>query len=320
MSEERVRLFVALELPDEIRQALLDWRREALADLRGLRPVAPDALHVTLCFLGWRLGSEVESIAAGCERAAAQPRPRLALSAAVWLPTRRPRVLAVEVEDAHGTLAEVQAQLSRELQSGGWYVPEPRPFLAHVTVGRVVRGARLSSVELPPPPDPSFDGSTVTLFRSRLGAGGARYEPQRRISLGSAGVPLDPLSVVRRFHAAQARAYASGELDGVRELLDDDVVWHVPGHSAIAGEHRGVEAVLDYLQRRAAMTDATFRVTVHAMSMIGEEVVQLAGGRAQRGGQTVTWETIGIFGVRAGRIAECRLVPFDQYAFDAIWS
>ncbi len=320
MSDERVRLFVALELPGEIRQALLDWRREALRDLQGLRPVAPDALHVTLCFLGWRLGSEVEPIAAVCERVASQPRPRLALSVAAWLPARRPRVLAVEVEDAHGTLAEAQALLSRELQSGGWYVPEPRPFLAHVTVGRVARGARLSAVELPSPPNPGFDASAVTLFRSRLGAAGARYEPLRRISLGSAGAPLDPVSVVRRFHAAQARAYASGELDGVRALLDDDVVWHVPGRSAIAGEHRGVDAVLDYLQRRAAMTDASFRVTVHGVAVIGEEVVQLAGGRAERAGRTVAWETIGIFRVRAGRIVECRLVPFDLYAFDTIWS
>jgi ketosteroid isomerase-like protein len=106
----------------------------------------------------------------------------------------------------------------------------------------------------------------------------------------------------------------------VRELLDDDVVWHVPGRSAIAGEHRGVAAVLDYLERRAAMTDATFRVTVHGVSMIAEQVVQLAGGRADRAGRTVTWETIGIFRVRAGRITECRLVPFDLYAFDEIWS
>jgi 2'-5' RNA ligase len=320
VNDERVRLFVALELPEDIREALIDWRRRVLEDLRGLRPVAPEALHVTLCFLGWRLGSEIEQIVLVCEHVAAQRRPSLSLGAAIWLPPRRPRVLAVQVVDGDDALVEIQSALSRDLQSGGWYVPEPRPFVGHVTVARVARGARLAAAELPPAPQPSFEGSTVTLFRSRLGPGGARYEPLARVSLGSARAPLDPLSVVRRFHAEQARAYASGELDGVRELLHDEVVWHVPGRSAIAGEHRGANAVLDYLRRRAAMTDATFRVTVHGVSVIGDQVVQLAGGRAERDGRVLSWETVGIFRVRTGRIAECRLVPFDLYAFDEIWS
>jgi RNA 2',3'-cyclic 3'-phosphodiesterase len=320
VTDEHVRLFVALELPDQIREGLIGWRQGVLQDLRGVRAVAPEALHVTLCFLGWRLGSEIEAIAAACQPVSSRPRPRLSLSVALWLPARRPRVLAVEVHDTDGALAETQGVLSRELQAGGWYLPELRPFMAHVTVGRVARGVRVGAVELPPPPELSFEASTVTLFLSRLGAGGARYEPLTRVLLGSADAPLDPMSVVQRFHAAQARAYASGELDGVRELLDEDVVWRVPGRSAIAGEHRGVDAVLDYLQRRAAMTDATFRVTVRGLSVIGEQVVQLAGGRAERAGRTLTWETVGIFRVRAGRIAECRLVPFDLYEFDEIWS
>jgi ketosteroid isomerase-like protein len=101
--------------------------------------------------------------------------------------------------------------------------------------------------------------------------------------------------------------------------LSQDVVWHVPGHSAIAGEHRGIDAVLAYFAKRRAMTDATFRVTVHGTALIGDRVVQLAGGRAERDGETVVWETAGVFRVAGGLIAECWLVPFDLYAFDQIW-
>jgi ketosteroid isomerase-like protein len=125
---------------------------------------------------------------------------------------------------------------------------------------------------------------------------------------------------VRRFHAEQARLYAGGAVDGVRDVLRDDVVWHVPGASAIAGEHRGIDAVLAYLERRRDMTDATFRVTVHGAALIAGRVVQLAGGRAVRDGLEVTWETVGVFRVAEGRIAECWLIPFDQAAFDRIWS
>jgi len=60
----------------------------------------------------------------------------------------------------------------------------------------------------------------------------------------SAPAAAEPVSVVRRFHDEQSRAYAEGEMEGVAELLCDDAVWHVPGESAIAGNHRGRSAVL----------------------------------------------------------------------------
>ncbi len=68
------------------------------------------------------------------------------------------------------------------------------------------------------------------------------------------------------------------------------------------------------------MTDSTFRVTVHGVAMIADRVVQLAGGRAIRDGRELVWETVGVFHVADGCVAECWLVPFDQAAFDEIWS
>jgi hypothetical protein len=126
--------------------------------------------------------------------------------------------------------------------------------------------------------------------------------------------------VVQYFYAEQARLYADGEPDGVRNLLADDVVWHVPGASAIAGEHRGVDAVLAYMTARRRLMDGTFRVTIHGAALIAGRVVQLAGGHATQDGREVAWETVGVFRVAGGRIAECWLIPFDQAAFDAIWS
>jgi 2'-5' RNA ligase len=177
-SEERARLFVALELPAAVRDRLAEWGKVVAAGLPGVRAVAVESLHVTLCFLGSVEVSEVDAIIAACGVVSPMPAPSLRLRGGVWLPARRPRVLAVSLQDLGGRLGAVQAALSDALAEGGWYAPEKRPFLAHVTVARVGRGARVRrGSELPDVPDDlSFNGTTVTLFRSRLSPAGARYE------------------------------------------------------------------------------------------------------------------------------------------------
>jgi RNA 2',3'-cyclic 3'-phosphodiesterase len=188
VNDERARLFVALELPSAVRTALVDWRSGVMRDRNELRPVASEALHVTLCFLGWRSGFEIDAVASACSVVAGLPAAELVIGDAVWLPPRRPRVLAVSLSDPGGALAAVQSALSRSLHDGGWYQPESRPFLAHVTVARVPKGARVRRVALDAPAQVPVVGSTVTLFRSRLGAGGARYEALASVSL--AGLTL----------------------------------------------------------------------------------------------------------------------------------
>ena len=322
---QRARLFVALDLPVEVCEAIERWSSTALRRVRGLRVVDRAALHVTLCFLGWRVEPEIEDIGAACAAAVAGWGPlELSLGDPVWLPERRPRVLTVGIKDRSDALAGLQASLSTDLSAGGWYAPEARPFLGHVTVARVPRGTRARAAKLDGLPTLDFIATRVTLYRSRLGPGGARYDAQRAVELGGppgerAGPRPDPASVVSAFNACQRDAYAGGDLDSLRPRLTEDVVWHVPGRSQISGEHRGIDAVLAYFHRRRTMTDHSFRVTVHGLSVVGDRVVQLAGGRALRGGRERGWETVGVFRVDGDRIAECWLVPFDQYAFDEIW-
>jgi ketosteroid isomerase-like protein len=76
---------------------------------------------------------------------------------------------------------------------------------------------------------------------------------------------------------------------------------------------------MDYFERRRALARATFRVHVREVLASGDLVIQLAGGTAELGGSEVEWETVGVFRVRDGKIAEGRLVPFDLYLFDEIW-
>lgn len=189
---ERARLFVALELPIRARETLARWGSDAVPGIRGVRLSSPEAMHATLCFLGWREVGEIEQIGrayAAAVAAGGAGSPRLSFAGAIWLPQRRPRVLAVRLEDASGALGQLQASVSSALSTGGWYAPETRPYLGHVTVARVGRGARARGIELPAPEALAFHARSVTLYRSRLERGGARYQALRRVELRVSGHP-----------------------------------------------------------------------------------------------------------------------------------
>lgn len=177
MSAETARLFVALELPSHTREALAEWARGRVGGIEAARPVASDALHVTLCFLGQRPVADVPGIGDACRVVTRLAAPHLRLGEGLLLPPRRPRVLAVGLSDLEGDrLARVQATVAGALIEAGYFAAEHRPFLAHVTVARVA-GRLPRSLDLSPPDPAPFTGDRVTLFRSRLGSGPARYEP-----------------------------------------------------------------------------------------------------------------------------------------------
>jgi 2'-5' RNA ligase len=179
-----LRLFVALELPEAARAALVAFR-DAAADPAIWRPVAPEAIHLTLAFLGRRPAGDVAAVGRVLRDAAgAVPvAPRLVLDGGLLLPPRRARVLCASLADPDGRLGELQARVSDGLAAAGVYVPEKRPFRAHATVARLRPRARAPrSLDVAPEPL-AFDGEALTLFESRLHPHGARYEPLERVLL-----------------------------------------------------------------------------------------------------------------------------------------
>jgi ketosteroid isomerase-like protein len=124
----------------------------------------------------------------------------------------------------------------------------------------------------------------------------------------------------RAFRAVQREFYAGhADEEALARVLTADVVWHVPGGSALAGDHRGRDAVLRYFARRREMANATMQITVHGESQIGDLVVTRADGAAVVDGEPAAWRTVGIYRLAGGRVAECWMVPLDQEAFDRVW-
>lgn len=198
MSDEQARLFAGLEIPATTRSVLARWVEQRLGATPGVRPVPPDKMHVTLCFLGCRPVAEVHAIAVACQILADEWRLELALGAVHWLPPRRPGVVAVGLQDSGRRLEALQSRLSRTLATGGWYVPERRPFLAHVTVARIAPAAargRFRPFPLPAPVSTGFCATDLTLFRSRPGRAGSRYE---RLAVVRLAPPVSMGSSARR--------------------------------------------------------------------------------------------------------------------------
>jgi RNA 2',3'-cyclic 3'-phosphodiesterase len=174
----RVRLFVALALPEAVRDELADWAAEQLRGDEALRPLPAEALHVTLAFLGSRDPDSVESVAAVTATAAAgMAAPLLEPGHLAPLPRRRPRVIALDLGDREGRAAAVQGAVGVALADAGAYEPESRRFRPHVTVARVRKNADPAPRAPARAPVRPFTAAEVVLYRSELGPGGARYTP-----------------------------------------------------------------------------------------------------------------------------------------------
>ena len=185
LKSPRARLFVALDLPDQVRDRLAAWQRTELEPIPVLRAVAPEALHVTLAFLGYRPERDIGRIA-GILDTIDSPAPTLRfLPDPVPRPSRgRPRLFAIEAE-SEGAVA-LQAEVSDALERARLYEPEEREFWPHVTVARTRRERRGSNKPakvavrpraLPDELKRPFDAVRVRLYRSNLRPQGAQYEP-----------------------------------------------------------------------------------------------------------------------------------------------
>jgi RNA 2',3'-cyclic 3'-phosphodiesterase len=186
LKSPRARLFVALDLPNPVRDGLAAWQARALTD-PALRAVGPEALHVTLCFLGYHRERDIERVDALVTGVEARPVEIRLDPDPVPVPRSRPRLLAVGGESPGASA--LQSELSDLLEAERFYKPEKRPFWTHVTVARVRsekgsrrrgRRGRPMGVESSPEALPveltePFRAVRLALYRSYLRPTGAEY-------------------------------------------------------------------------------------------------------------------------------------------------
>jgi 2'-5' RNA ligase len=180
--DARIRLFLALEVPDEVADGLRRWSARHLAPGR---PV--ESFHVTLAFLGSQPRTALAAILESLRREVSATEP-FCLEPFRYRETRSVGMLVLA--DPSGQATSLAERLQTSLERLELYARERRPWLPHITVVRFRERPKLSP---PIPAIGSFAPSGAAAFLSRLHPSGARYEVLESCSLGSVQQPCtDP--------------------------------------------------------------------------------------------------------------------------------
>jgi RNA 2',3'-cyclic 3'-phosphodiesterase len=193
LKSPRARLFVALDLPEGLRDGIAAWGGRELSD-PALRPVPRESLHITLAFLGYTPERDIERLGE-IVRGLKRPAPLLRLGEPLAKPSpKRARLFALPA-DSPDTVA-LQKALEERLVAERLYRPEKRPFWPHVTVARVKpegagsrrpRPVGRQPEKLPPELLSPTRGVRMTLYRSELQPRGAHYTPLAQVELSEDG-------------------------------------------------------------------------------------------------------------------------------------
>src|SRR2546430_17628993 len=80
------------------------------------------------------------------------------------------------------------------------------------------------------------------------------------------------------------QAFNEAHIEGVMDVLDDDVVWHIGGENPISGEYKGKEAVTGMFAKVAQLNPGTYGADAHHLLAPEGHTVGLGTPPAMRRG------------------------------------
>ncbi len=184
-----MRSFIAIELPDTVKSALLSLQQELKTCGADIRWVKTEGIHLTLKFLGNiedKLVDRIIEILKGTCRKYRAFNCEIR-GVGVFPHVKSPRVLWVGVGNAE-PLTKIQQEIENGMSSLG-FERENRKYSPHLTLGRFKssqgRTALLDKVESHKNSLlGSVDVNNISLMRSDLSPAGAKYTNIAKISLG----------------------------------------------------------------------------------------------------------------------------------------
>ncbi len=176
-----MRLFTAIELPESIREMLMEAVRPLKAACPDASWVRAENLHVTLKFLGEVPESQVKEVCDSLERVSVTGTARVAVGGLEFFPPRGPvRVIVLGLNGEVELIHRIFREVDRTTADIG-FLSESRPFVPHITLARARRTIHGSARKTLPPllrwagSPPTFDVTSFSLIESKLGSGGPQY-------------------------------------------------------------------------------------------------------------------------------------------------
>jgi uncharacterized protein len=106
--------------------------------------------------------------------------------------------------------------------------------------------------------------------------------------------------LLRRGYAA----FASGDLDTVKSIMADDIVWHIGGASQLAGDYHGQAEVMGFFGKVTELSAGTFHLEIHDVLANDEHGTVLVTAHGERDGQSLAARTVHIWHLAGGKFTE----------------
>ena len=176
-----IRSFIAIEIPSPLKARMEEIQRQLRRTDADVKWVRPEAIHLTLKFLGSIRQEDVERISQALALVVADGESfEVRVQGMGCFPNlRNPRVVWLGVDRGKEALASLQRAIEGKMAELS-FPPEDRPFSPHLTMGRIrsPRGRvglaqaleKHQGVEIG-----TFQAREVILFRSELRPSGAVY-------------------------------------------------------------------------------------------------------------------------------------------------
>jgi len=181
--QEKIRTFIAIPLPESLRDELVRTAQDAFGNHLHVRVVPGTNIHATLKFLGEINPENVERIVQGLKEISSRQQAfqMEVVGVGAFPDPRFPRVIFAAMAGDTERIVRLASEVDRMTAKLG-APPESRPYAPHLTIARVRSQKQLGLLRkrlltLEDKRFGTFPVEEVVLYRSDLSPTGARYTP-----------------------------------------------------------------------------------------------------------------------------------------------
>lgn len=130
------------------------------------------------------------------------------------------------------------------------------------------------------------------------------------------GLKVQNKDVIRRSYDL----FSEGKVAQAAAYFAPDAIWRFPGQSALSGEYRGREAILnEFLAKFPRLSGSTFRTTLVDVADGDEHSFVLQRSQAERDGRSIDYLVCHVYTIQDDLIRSVETYPYDARAQEEFW-